>query len=121
VVLRNGVAIDAEVPDYSELDTVPNERRYTADQPSAAPSEPPSISESPQVLPNNVPDSVPGLTSGAQTAAASVKGKVYAVCIMQGMFEFVLQRSADLQTALCSNLLSRLHRHFCHDVQLVKP
>lgn len=76
MVLRNGVAIDAEVPDYSELDTVPNERRYTADQPSAAPFEPPSISESPQVLPNNVPDSVPGLTSGAQTAAASVKGKV---------------------------------------------
>ncbi|KAL3148520.1 hypothetical protein ABBQ38_013959 [Trebouxia sp. C0009 RCD-2024] len=44
VVLRNGVPIDAEVPDYRELDTVPNERRYTADQPvlTLGPADPPS-------------------------------------------------------------------------------
>ena len=45
VVLRNGAPIDAEVPDYRELDTVPNERRYTADQPpleSQPPADPPS-------------------------------------------------------------------------------
>ena len=78
MVLRDGVATDAEVPDYSELDTVPNERRYTADQPSAVPFEPPSMphSEPPQVLPSNVPNSVPDLTSGAGIAAASVNGKV---------------------------------------------
>ena len=33
-MLRNGAPIDAEAPDYRELDTVPNERRYTADQPT---------------------------------------------------------------------------------------
>lgn len=74
VVLRNGIAIDAEVPDYSELDTVPNERRYTADQPSAVPSEPPSIPH--PESPNDVPNSVPDLMSGAETAAAGVKEKV---------------------------------------------
>ena len=44
MVLRDGVPIDAEVPDYRELDTVPNERRYTADQPVASlgPADPPS-------------------------------------------------------------------------------
>ena len=44
MVLRDGVPIDAEVPDYRELDTVPNERRYTADQPvpSLGPADPPS-------------------------------------------------------------------------------
>ena len=42
VVLRDGVPIDAEVPDYRELDTVPNERRYTTDQSTeeAAPLQP---------------------------------------------------------------------------------
>lgn len=74
MVLRNGIAIDAEVPDYSELDTVPNERRYTADQPSAVPSEPPSIPH--PESPNDVPNSVPDLMSGAETAAAGVKEKV---------------------------------------------
>lgn len=66
VVLRHGVAIDAEVPDYSELDTVPNERRYTADQPSPVPSEPPSMPH--PKSPDDVPDSVPDLTSGAKSA-----------------------------------------------------
>lgn len=74
MVLRDGVAIDAEVPDYSELDTVPNERRYTADQPSAVPSETPSMPQPESA--KNVPNSVPDLTSGANTAAASVNGKV---------------------------------------------
>ena len=40
VVLRNGIPIKAVVPDYSELDTVPNEQRYTAPKPSSAPSSP---------------------------------------------------------------------------------
>ena len=74
MVLRDGVAIDAEVPDYSELDTVPSERRYTADQPSAVPSEPPSMPHPESA--NNVPNSLPDLTSGANTVAASVNGKV---------------------------------------------
>ncbi len=74
MVLRDGVAIDAEVPDYSELDTVPNERRYTADQPSAVPSE---LSSMPHAeSSSDVPNSVPDLTHGAESAAASVNGKV---------------------------------------------
>lgn len=82
VVLRNGIAIDAEVPDYSELDTVPNERRYTADQPSAAPSDvPPSApSEASQALPTSVSADMPlshhGSTSGTQTEAVAVSAKV---------------------------------------------
>ena len=74
-MLRDGVAIDAEVPDYSELDTVPNERRYTADQPSAVPSEPPSMPHAESR--DDVPNSVPDLTNGAESAAASVNGKVW--------------------------------------------
>lgn len=82
VVLRNGVAIDAEVPDYSELDTVPNERRYTADQPSAAPSDAPPLapSETSQALPTSVSADMPlshhGSTSGTQTEAVAVSAKV---------------------------------------------
>ena len=82
VVLRNGIAIDAEVPDYSELDTVPNERRYTADQPSAAPSDGPPLAplEASQALPTCVPDNMPlshhGSTSGTQTEAVAVSAKV---------------------------------------------
>ena len=57
VVLRDGMPIDAEVPDYRELDTVPNERRYTADQsvgeagPADAPSNPPRSPSSASMTP----------------------------------------------------------------------
>lgn len=84
VVLRNGVAINAEVPDYSELDTVPNERRYTADQPSdpPAPSDPPSVSPSDpaQVQPVSASASKPSkcedVMNGVHQQATAVQSKV---------------------------------------------
>lgn len=68
MVLRNGVPIESEVPDYRELDTVPNERRYTADQ---APQE----SQPPGDPPSNPPCS-PSSVSLADTAAFSTEAPV---------------------------------------------
>lgn len=67
-MLRNGVPIEAEVPDYRELDTVPNERRYTADQ---APLE----SQPPGDPPSNPPGS-PSSISLTDSAAFSTEAPV---------------------------------------------
>ena len=63
MVLRNGAPIEAKVPDYRELDTVPNERRYTADKLSPK-------SQPPADPPSNPPCS-PSLVSMVDTAAFS--------------------------------------------------
>ena len=59
VVLRDGKAIDAEVPDYSELDTVPSEQQYADHAP-----------EVPSILPWVAPETAPPVDS-VQSAAAS--------------------------------------------------
>ncbi|KAL0054399.1 hypothetical protein WJX82_008385 [Trebouxia sp. C0006] len=100
VVLRDGVAIDAEVPDYSELDTVPNERRYTADQPSAVPSEPPSMPHAESR--DDVPNSVPDLTNGAESAAASVNGKVKEA---KGRITKLITYAADVCTGQAASFI----------------
>ena len=84
VVLRHGVPIDAEVPDYRELDTVPNERNYTADQPTAGPgsadppSNPPRSPSSASMTPAaDFSKQVP-VDESPQTAEASVTVRVLA-------------------------------------------
>ena len=55
VVLRDGKAIDAEVPDYSELDTVPSQQQY-ADHAPEVPSAVPWIASQTALNPEGAED-----------------------------------------------------------------
>ena len=85
VVLRNGAPIDAEVPDYRELDTVPNERRYTADQPlpalgpGHAPPNPPQSPSSVSVTDTVAFNNQVAVDAGGKPVAA-LDGKVNSRC-----------------------------------------
>ena len=91
VVLRNGVPIDAKVPDYAELDTVPNERRYTADQtslesqpPADPPSNPPCSPSSVKMVDTAAFSSQVAADAGGE-AEAALEGKVSLVHMSEAL------------------------------------
>ena len=93
MVLRNGAPIEAEVPDYRELDTVPNERRYTADQlppKSQPPADPPS---NPPCSPSAV--SMIDTAAFSNQAPADVGGKAEAT--LHGQVSLTTRGSAILK------------------------